>query len=418
MNPNDNLVKKNKKEDVDVDIDMDTEGLLEEENDLDQEIEKGFSFSSNNFAKNRMFKFMGIIIGIVIVLILIMFLASVLFPKKYTYTAIENILEKAAIAYFKDYPDSLPKNDGSIVEIDSSNLTEAGKMKELSEYTKEGTTCTGTVQVEKSSNTYLYTPFLNCGASYTTTELYKKITSDSEIVTTGYGLYNVNGTYIYRGEDVNNFVELDRGLWRIVKITPNNNIVLISNTGTSYGYPWDNRYNEKEAYDAGKNQYSVSRMKELLDKMYNNPSTKDTDDEYYISKKDRAKTVYFDLCVGKRTATSEAKDNSLECAEKLKNQKIGLLTLSDYMYASLDPNCKNSTTKSCKNYNYLAKKKDWWLITADSSDNSKVFQIDQNGRVVSTVAGNYAGVRPVIYLNSKVLYKGGKGTLEKPYKVK
>lgn len=418
MNLNGNLVKKNKKEDVDVDIDMDTEGLLEEENDLDQEIEKGFSFSSNNFAKNRMFKFMGIIIGIAIVLILIMFIFSVLSPKTYTYSDIESILEKAAISYFNDYPESLPKNEGSIVEIDSSNLTEAGKMKAISEYTKEGVTCTGTVQVEKSSSEYFYTPFLNCGGSYTTSELYKKIISDTNIVTSGYGLYNKNGTYTYRGEDVNNFVELDRGLWRIVKITPNNNIVLISNQGTAYTHPWDNRYNENESYDAGKNQYSISRVKELLNKIYTNPSTKDTDDEYLISKSDRAKTVSFDLCIGKRSATSEAKDNSLECTEKLQNQKIGLLTLSDYMYASLDPNCKNSTTKSCKNYNYLAKQKDWWLVTADSTDGSKVFQIDSNAKIISSVAGNYSGVRPIIYLNSKVLYKSGNGSFEKPYKVK
>ena len=38
--------------------------------------------------------------------------------------------------------------------------------------------------------------------------------------------------------------------------------------------------------------------------------------------------------------------------------------------------------------------------------------------VSSENASNYCIVRPVVYLNSKILYKGGEGTLEKPYTVK
>lgn len=88
------------------------------------------------------------------------------------------------------------------------------------------------------------------------------------------------------------------------------------------------------------------------------------------------------------------------------------------MNASLDPNCKMTISKTCKNYNYLSKVTGWWLATADKDDSSQVYQINQSGKIVSAVASNYIGVRPVIYLNSKVLYKSGKGTLEKPYKIR
>ena len=88
------------------------------------------------------------------------------------------------------------------------------------------------------------------------------------------------------------------------------------------------------------------------------------------------------------------------------------------MYASLDPNCKKATSRTCKNYNYLSATKGWWLLTGDKDDNAQVFQIDQGGRITSELAGTYAGVRPVVYLNSKVLYKSGNGTKEKPYKIK
>ena len=88
------------------------------------------------------------------------------------------------------------------------------------------------------------------------------------------------------------------------------------------------------------------------------------------------------------------------------------------MYASLDPNCKSGSTKSCQNYNYLTDSKDWWLITADSSNTSTVFKVDQNGVVKSDIASTYAIVRPVVYLKSNVFVKDGEGTLEKPYTLK
>ena len=99
----------------------------------------------------------------------------------------------------------------------------------------------------------------------------------------------------------------------------------------------------------------------------------------------------------------------------MRNQKIGLLTVADYMNASLDPNCKTTVSKTCENYNYLAQVNSWWLITADKDDNSQVYEISQSGKIVSQPASTYTGVRPVVYLNSRVLYKGGKGTLKKPY---
>ena len=128
--------------------------------------------------------------------------------------------------------------------------------------------------------------------------------------------------------------------------------------------------------------------------------------------------VSFDVCVGKRSSTSDVNDNSLECSETLKNQKMGLLSLSDYIYASRDPNCKSVSTKACRNYNYLALKKSWWLATADSEDSYSVYSVSRNGYIKKENASNYALVRPVIYLNSNVLYDSGNGSLEKPYKIR
>ena len=401
-----NLVKKPKKED-DIEIHDDDDDISVEEK----------SSSSDDFARKKMIRFMLIIFGGAFLLLFVLYLASLVAGRSYTYADVEGIMKDAAKSYFSDYPDSLPQQDGSIVEVDVANLVYAEKMKNLTEYLGEEILCTGTVQVEKSGTEYLYTPYLNCGDYYVTVELYQKIVSQDNIVSSGYGLYATNGGgYVFRGEEVNNYVQLGKGLWRIVKVNSNNNIVLISNEGVPYGQPWDNRYNEERLYEAGINQYNASRVKEYLDKTYKNPSAEDGED--LLSNGDKAKIVSYSVCTGKRTPTSEIKNNSEECTQVLQDQKIGLLTLSDYLFASVDPNCKSAKSKSCKNYNYLTMKEDWWLATANREDTSTVFAVTRNGDVNAETAANYAIVRPVIYLNSRVLYKSGDGSLEKPYKVR
>lgn len=407
MNSNFNLVKKPKKDENDFD---------EEEEVIELDEDKPKTASNNDEAKKKMFKFMGIIVGITIVVLIILYLCSILMTHKYTYEDIETVLKDASVKYFEAHEDYLPVDDGDQVEVDSSNLVVEGYMKNLSEYLEEGVTCTGKVIVEKSGDEYLYTPYLSCGDTYSTEELYSKITNEDNIVTSGYGLYSYNGAYIYRGEEVNNYVQLENSLWRIVKVTSNNNIVLISNEGIPDGYYWDDRYNENKNYDSGINTYSASRVKEYLTNIYTNPSA--DDGEELLSSNDKAMTVSFNLCTGKRTTASTTNDNSEECSEVLQNQKYGLLTLSDYLYASIDTNCKSSENYSCSNYNYLSTDYDWWLVTANKDDDSEVFQVGRNGKVSVVSASNYATVRPVIYLNSKVLYAGGSGTADDPYTVR
>lgn len=411
MGSNFNLVQKPKKDD-------DEEEYEEEVEDIELDDDDSSSSSSISSGKDRkkLYMLMGCILGGAAILLLILYIVSLLSNNSYAYEDIEEILSNAAENYFKDYPESLPQDDGDIVEIDSSNLVVAGKMKDLSEYTSEGVICSGSVQVTKTGSEYVYTPFLNCGDSYLTVNLADKIKSDNEVVSSGDGLYSNNNSFVFRGENVNNYVQMELSLWRVVKITSEGNVVLINDTGINYSQPWDNRYNEEKLYESGINNYSVSRIKDYLDKVYNNPE--EQNGELILSDKDKARITTHNLCIGKRNTKSETKNNSEECKQTMKNVRLGLLTLSDYMYASLDTSCKNSTTRSCMNYNYLAMSDEWWLVTANSEDTSTAFKVDRNGIIKADPAGTYATVRPVIYLNSNVMFKEGKGTLEEPYVIK
>ncbi len=395
------------------------EEIVTIEEDEDDEEEDSKSSSSRNpitiLLGNKLLKIMFIIIGLLLLLLLVLFIASLTTSKNYTYEDVEGILKTATEEYFKDHPESLPQREGTIVEVDSSNLIADGKMKELTDYLGEEANCTGKVRVEKIGNNYSYVPYLNCGTDYTSTELYKKVL-EQEIVTQRDGLYSIGGNFVFRGEKVNNYVKLDKSLWRIVKITSSNNIVLVNEEGLSYSQPWDDRYNEVKMYESGINQFDLSRVKEFLEKIYVNPDADENED--ILSDGDKAKIVPFNLCVGKRKINSEKKNNSEECTVTAKNQKLGLLTLSDYLLASYSNECKSANTQSCANYNYLIIKDDWWLATANTDDNFSVYSVSRSGNVTLETASNYAVVRPVIYLRTDVFYKGGIGSAEDPYIVK
>ena len=415
MSINFNIVKKPNKKEETTEEEV-VEELEDEEIEEDLEEEKTSSITFD--PKKKMIKFMGIILIIMFVIILILFIASSLGKKTktYSYSEIETVLTKAAKSYFKDHSNYLPKDDGDVVEVDHTNLVAEGKMKDLSYYTKKGVTCSAVVRVEKDGKEYNYTPDLNCGDAYSSVPLYEKVIKDNTPVTSGYGLYSMNNGYVFRGELVDNYVLIGDIVWRIVKINSNNNIMLISEEAINYSRTWDNRYNEDTKYDSGKNTYSSSRIRESLEELYK--GTLKNTDGYELTSAVKSKTISFNLCTGKRDINSEGKDNSQECLETLPNQKVGLLTVSDYMMASIDPNCKSINSKSCKNYNYLHYRRDWWLVTASKSSTYKAFIVRSGGVVREEETAKYGYIRPVVYLDTDVMYKSGKGTIKSPYKVR
>ena len=392
-----------------------------EEDEVDEEIEEELHEEKEirkeqDSTKKQLIKLMIIVMALFFGLLIILWLVSVIMPKSYTYEQVEEIMKKAAIEYFAEYPENLPKGEGQGIEIDCANLVAAGKMKDLSNYVGEGNACTGTVQVQKSGDDYLYTPYLNCGEEYATMELYKAVVSQGTVNQGQYGLYRIGSDYVFRGEKVNNYVELDEGLWRIVKINAKGNVVLVKDEAVGSPVPYDDRYNEEKEWKSGINAFGASRLKDSIENMYQNPD-KDLK-EVFLSKEDKQRIVTFNLCVGKRAESDTGNDNSIECKTTQANTKVGLLTVSDYMRASIDSNCTTTISKSCTNYNYLKTDFSWWSVTANSASTSEAYLIDDGGSIESNMTTIYAYIRPVIYLNERTMYKSGEGTKSKPYKLK
>ena len=411
-----------------VDVDEEETEKEEEENYTDDDFviettdeeEKEDTSTSNNSNKNNdlkkgLIKLM-IIIGVgMLVLLLLLFLVSKIGSKKYTYESVEEVMKTAAESYFKDHTKSLPASEDQLVEIAVENLVAAEKMKDLDEYLGEGHGCTGKVQVKKVGDNYVYTPYLTCGDKYSTKFLAETIANDENLVGNGYGLYLLNNNYVYRGETVNNYLKLEAKLWRIVKVNQDKTITIILDERSDFSYPYDNRFNQQGGYEFGINNFQASRVREQLQKMMKTTDSEDYEN-YLLSDQDKTHIVNYDICVGKIGYNDTIHDNSIECTQTI-NDNIGMLTVSDYMNASIDPDCNRVSSESCQNYNYLGNSQAYWLISPSNQDTYTGYLVS-GGTIRLTTTNEYNMLRPVITLASNTLISGGTGTETDPYVVK
>lgn len=367
----------------------------------------------NREMKKKLMRIMLIAVGILVVFLIIILILSLFNSGNKTYEEIEEDLKNAAIEYYEVQSGLLPQEEGETITVRAKTLANAGYMDPLSEL-REGENCSGRVEVTKVGNNIIYTPYLECGDKYTTKELYKAVLEQG-IVTSGNGLYDMNGEKVYRGDDVNNYVQLDNEKYRIVKVTSDNKLLLVLNEmDSTLSIYYDDRYNQDRLFNSGFNDYRVSRIYEYLNDLYNNKL-----DISLLSNKDKGKLTSFNLCIGKRTPTEIVNNNSIECSDVLENQMIGLLTVSDYMNASLDTNCRATTDKSCQNYNYLRlSNTEWWLVTGNSLNNYESYVVKGNGYIEENTASGYKKLRPTVMLNNNVMIKSGSGSESNPFILK
>ena len=352
-----------------------------------------------------------------VVIIIILFGGAILYNKffyKRSYTEVENIMLTTAKKHMNSHKDKLPANINDSVTLSVSDLVRLEEMKDISEYIKDDSvTCKGSITITNINHTYRYVPSLDCGTSYKTKFFIDYIKDTNPIVENGNGLYNMNEQLVYRGDNVNNYLKLFDKLYRIVKFVDNHAVIIFSET--SEVQKWDDRYNIDKKSNSGINDYSVSRVKDYLDSLYNGETILGINTETGIDSKLLA--VSYSLEIGKRSDKDTDKTGSLERGAIIENQFIGLLPLYDFLTASLDKNCVTSVSNSCMNYNYLSKfEKTWWTCTASNSNSYSVFYIDRGPDFKS--AYSTANARYVLHLAKDALYVSGTGTYEDPYIVK
>lgn len=351
--------------------------------------------------------YLGVGVGAVVFLIIFLFILKMVAGGRINSSKFEKRVKNAAITYYEKYPDKLPKISGNKVEITIDELVKSGTLKEPNKLLDKGLTCEGKVNVSNNNGYYLYQPILKCSDEYETDLLYKKILKDNPIVTSSNGLYKVNDYYLFRGENLNNYVKFGNMKFQIIRINSDNTIrmILIDDVLDTV---WDDRYNNKTGSAVGKNDFTISRIREQLDKYF-----KDTE---IFNENMKKLIVPQDLCIGARSETSTINDGSLECAKKLEKQPIGLLQVNEYMLATIESTCKHLFDNQCTNYNYLANIRNTWTLTPNSGNTYEVYRVSKF--VYSNDANDTSQPRFVITISSDALFDKGSGTEEDPYIMK
>lgn len=392
----------------------------------------------------QMIKYVSILVGLIVLLIIFLLLKnSFTGGVKYSYEDIETKMTTAAKKYVEDKKknnqDVLPDAVGTNYEISSTILVNDGYINELSSYAKGDVICNGNVEVWNAGNgNYDYVPYLKCGSVYETTKLVSKVLEDNDFgVTYGSGLYQrkdgkfvtddsgLGGSsdsfeYVFRGDDVKNYVQIDENIWRIVAIDGEDNMLLLLDNHSQKAYPWDEKYNEEINKYQGVNIYEENGLEsnayKIVRDFYDGNLNLMNKEKY--SSKTRHILVPMDLCIGGRSEKDTSIDGSSECKKVLEGEYMGLLPAYYYMSASLDTSCTEITSKSCGNYNYMSSFGDyWWLLTANSDTTNEAYSVSVK-YATSNICSYKADIRPIIKIGSRVVYSEGNGTLENPYKIK
>lgn len=344
------------------------------------------------------------ILGVIIAIIVTISIVVKIIGVRISYEELEEKLATATERYMNDNPGSLPTESNPTVVVSTSTLIEGKYIKQLQKYVKDSS-CTANINVLFNNGKYKYQPFLTCNSFKT--EIFKdKIKAEKNISQTGEGLYEMNGEFVYRGQEPNNYLKFADQLWRIIKINAQGQIILIQAKmdEENYGY-WDDRYNIEIDSEYGNNNFSLSRALTNIQKIYNKK----------ISKYQESLSP-FSICNGLRSENDMNNTGAIECKNTLDNQWIGLLPLYDYINASLDRLCYNANSRSCQNYNYLVDyDENWWTVTGNTKNTYSVYRINYSGEIESVEAADNASYRYIIALNSDILYKSGAGTENDPY---
>lgn len=373
---------------------------------------KGFF---NGIDKKKIIMFgIGFLVFIILIFVGI-FIYNKFFLKK-TYAEVEKHMKTAAITYLKNNSDELPTENDQSITISDTTLVNSGLMKSVNEQLKaKGYTCTGEVIVTNINGGFRYNPILDCGDRYSSIKLIDYINNNVTIVESGNGLYNLNNELVYRGDKVDNYIKLSNKTYRILKITNNEVYIIYTDLVDELDTIWDNRYNIDRKTTIGINDYTISKIRDNLDALYNG--------SILLSDNDKLMIGSYDLKIGARDKNETNKTGSVENSKVLEKQYIGLLPVYDFMNASIDKNCNTTIDRSCMNYNYLSRYNfSWWLSTVNSANTYSAYRVSGNsgsgGYIESAATNVTAYLRPVLKLATDVMYVSGDGSSKNPIIIK
>lgn len=198
-----------------------------------------------------------------------------------------------------------------------------------------------------------------------------EIRKNSPFVYEGEGLYRLSGNYVYKGKNVNNYLEFNNFLWRIVKINSDNSIDLVLEDSINH-----------LAYNKEAINFKESNIYEYLKENFLN-----------ILDKDLLQTST--VCLDKLDTIGNN-----PCTEMDIDNYIRLLSMNQYLNSIVEDSYLNTNE-------YI------WL-----TDYKEDAVWHTNGvNISSSESSSMYAVKPVITLKNTVQFVNGDGTIENPYHI-
>lgn len=170
---------------------------------------------------------------------------------------------------------------------------------------------------------------------------------NSNIVVTGNGLYDMEDRYVFRGLVDNNYVKIDNTYFRIISIDKTNKTLKLIAVEKSGSAVWGSTETNNSSFNASKIYSSL-----LNNELYVSLINKNV--KWNIGKLEILDNLNLDTV---RVYENKTKIES----------NLGLISMSEYIEASLDSNCSNGNFASCINNTYLNLEDAWTLTTTDTS---------------------------------------------------
>ena len=204
------------------------------------------------------------------------------------------------------------------------------------------------------------------------------------IIDKNYGTDNfkkINGDNYFYNNAKTNYLTYSNILWRIIKVTKDNEIVLISENPLTV-----------LAYGENKNLKSSYITKWLNDK--------NTDDSGILEKNLNNVDNYL---MKTKTCTDDVKNiKNISCKKTNNDNYLSLLSVMDYINTGSDESFINN-----RNYTYLA--------NTDNKNNA--WYMNEDGKLDTTDGTDVYGVKAVITIKPTVSLVSGDGTEGSPYKI-
>ncbi len=275
------------------------------------------------------------------------------------------------------------------------------------------------------------------------------LSNEETTLNMGEGLYQYNSKYYFSGADVNNYVEFNDEIWRIISIEEDGSVKIVKDTVVEVNkiaqYEdnskfWGNYlsdYHKNKITTEGKVPFDIKGQRPLditlensycistsngcnaydtgtfLDLVVDNKSTiKKYLDEVYFSNmtqtaKEQVQNYTLNIGVVETNKKIDVVLNNEQANTSI--SYIGLLNISDYVYATQDTTCRNSFDKeACANSNWLKiPNYQFHLLNGKKiSGNAQIWTVSTAGKITSQDANNNFYLRPVVVLNKNITATG------------